>query len=174
MAIILINKLRGDRILPLKKSKILDSIEQAIKKNQEKEYQMMVHNLNPNPPVLRNSLAAFGVGGFICAFAQVILNILLQMGMGEQNAGTVTLVLMILIGALLTGFGIYDNIGKFAGAGSIIPITGFANTIVASAMEWKREGYIFGVAAKMFTVAGPILVYGTLTSIIIGIIFLIF
>ncbi|MCR6545832.1 stage V sporulation protein AC [Dehalobacterium formicoaceticum] len=152
---------------------MLEDIEQAIQQNKEKEYQTMVHNIKPSPPVLKNAIAAFGVGGFICAFAQGILNILLQMGLTNKDAGTVTLILMILIGAVLTGFGIYDNLGKFAGAGSIIPITGFANSIVASALEWKREGYVFGVTAKMFTVAGPVLVYGTLISVLIGIISLI-
>jgi len=137
---------------------------------QKQEYQKMVNSIKPSPPVLRNALAAFGVGGFICAFAQVILNLFMQMGLHTQAAGTVTLIFMIFIGALFTGLGIYDNLGKFAGAGSIIPITGFANSIVASALEWKREGYIFGVAAKMFTIAGPVLVYGILTSIVIALI----
>jgi len=138
------------------------------------EYQEMVKSLKPSPSYLRNALAAFGVGGFICAFAQAFLNLLMEMGLTKQDAGTVTVVFMILIGALLTGLGVYDNIGKFAGAGSIIPITGFANSIVSSALEWKREGYVFGVAAKMFTIAGPVLVYGIISSVIIGMIYLFF
>ncbi|MEL7567826.1 MAG: stage V sporulation protein AC [Dehalobacterium sp.] len=144
-----------------------------MQKYQKQKYQTMVNRLKPSPPVLRNALAAFFVGGFICAFAQAFLNIFEQMDLSNKEAGTVTVVLMIFLGAILTGLGIYDNLGKFAGAGSIIPITGFANSIVASAMEWKREGYIFGVAAKMFTIAGPVLVYGILSSVIIGVIYLI-
>lgn len=156
-----------------KKGKLQKSIDYSAQKYQQKEYQIMVNSLKPSPPVLKNALAAFSVGGFICAFAQALLNILVQMGLTNKDAGIATVVFMIFIGALLTGLGIYDNLGKFAGAGSIIPITGFANSIVASAMEWKREGYIFGVAAKMFTIAGPVLVYGILSSAVIGIIYLI-
>lgn len=155
-----------------KKSKLQKSIEQSVQQYQQQAYQEMVKNLRPSPPILRNALAAFSVGGFICAFAQVFFNLFEQMGLASQEAGTVTMVLMIFIGAFLTGLGVYDEIGKFAGAGSIIPITGFANSMVASALEWKREGFIFGVAAKMFTIAGPVLVYGTLASALIGIIYL--
>lgn len=156
-----------------KKSKLQKGIETSVLQYQKNEYQKMVNDLKPNPPVLRNALAAFLVGGFICAFAQAFLNIFLQMGFSNKDAGTITLIFMIFIGSLLTGLGIYDNIGKFAGAGSIIPITGFANSIVASAMEWKREGYVFGVAARMFNIAGSVLVYGVLSSVIIGLIFFI-
>lgn len=155
-----------------KKSKLEKSVDYSVQKHQQQEYQKMVKGLAPSPPVLRNALAAFFVGGFICAISQVFLIIFAQMGINHRDAGTINVVLMIFIGALLTGLGIYDNLGKFAGAGSIIPITGFANSIVASAMEWKREGYIFGVAAKMFTIAGPVLVYGVLASVIIGLIYL--
>lgn len=155
-----------------KKSKLEKSVDNSVQKHQQKEYQKMVKVLAPSPPVLRNALAAFFVGGFICAFAQIFLILFEQMGLNHQDAGTFNIILMIFIGALLTGLGIYDNLGKFAGAGSIIPITGFANSIVASAMEWKREGYIFGVAAKMFTIAGPVLVYGILSSVIIGLVYL--
>ncbi|MDD2497495.1 MAG: stage V sporulation protein AC [Desulfitobacteriaceae bacterium] len=130
-----------------------------------------MQQLRPKPPVVKNALAAFAVGGFICAFAQAINNVIIQTGLPQKEAGTVVVIIMIFLGALLTGLGVYDNIGKFSGAGSIIPITGFANAIVSSAMEWKREGYLFGVAAKMFTIAGPVLVYGILSSVVIGIVY---
>jgi stage V sporulation protein AC len=155
-----------------KNSRLDSTRAQSSQPNQEQEYQKMVNKLKPNPPYLRNALAAFSVGGFICALAQASINLFLQLGLTTHDAGTATVVLMFLMGALLTGLGIYDDLGKFAGAGSIIPITGFANVIVASALEWKREGYIFGVAAKMFTIAGPVLVYGIITSALIAIIIL--
>ncbi|ATW28348.1 stage V sporulation protein AC [Candidatus Formimonas warabiya] len=145
-------------------------MEKSVQSYRQQEYQAMVHSLKPSPPILKNALAAFSVGGFICAFGQVFFNLFSQMGMNEKDAGTVVIILMLFIGAFLTGLGIYDNLGKFAGAGSIIPITGFANSIVSSAMEWKREGYLFGVGARMFTIAGPVLVYGLLSSAMIGLI----
>jgi stage V sporulation protein AC len=152
--------------------RLKDKIHNTGQENRKQEYQKMVNSLRPSPPLIRNALAAFSVGGFICALAQIFFNQFMQIGLTTQDAGTATVVFMIFIGTLLTGFGIYDNLGKFAGAGSIIPITGFANAIVASALEWKREGYIFGVATKMFTIAGPVLVYGIFSSAIIALIFL--
>lgn len=146
-------------------------IEDSLQQYKEAEYQELIQQLRPKPPVVKNALAAFAVGGFICAFAQAINNVIIQTGLPQKEAGTVVVIIMIFLGALLTGLGVYDNIGKFSGAGSIIPITGFANAIVSSAMEWKREGYLFGVAAKMFTIAGPVLVYGILSSVVIGIVY---
>ena len=146
-------------------------IEDSIRQYKQAEYQELVQQIKPKPPVLKNALAAFAVGGFICAFAQAITNVFIQAGLTQREAGTVIVIIMIFIGSLLTGLGVYNNIGRFAGAGSLIPITGFANAIVSSAMEWKREGYLFGVAAKMFTIAGPVLVYGILSSVVIGIVY---
>jgi stage V sporulation protein AC len=146
-------------------------IEDSIRPYKQAEYQELVQQIKPKPPVLKNALAAFAVGGFICAFAQAITNVFIQAGLTQREAGTVIVIIMIFIGSLLTGLGVYNNIGRFAGAGSLIPITGFANAIVSSAMEWKREGYLFGVAAKMFTIAGPVLVYGILSSVVIGIVY---
>ncbi|NMA15101.1 MAG: stage V sporulation protein AC [Clostridia bacterium] len=146
-------------------------MEDSIRQYKQAEYQELVQQIKPKPPVLKNALAAFAVGGFICAFAQAITNVFIQAGLTQREAGTVIVIIMIFIGSLLTGLGVYNNIGRFAGAGSLIPITGFANAIVSSAMEWKREGYLFGVAAKMFTIAGPVLVYGILSSVVIGIVY---
>ncbi len=147
-------------------------MEKSIQHYRQQEYHILVKNLKPGAPIIRNALAAFGVGGFICAFAQVFFNVFVEMGLDQKEAENALIVFMVFMGALLTGIGVYDNIGKFAGAGSIIPITGFANVIVSSAMEWKREGYIYGVTAKMFTVAGPVIVYGILSSAVIALIYL--
>ena len=133
------------------------------------DYKTLVQQYTPKPTILKNVLRAFGVGGVICAIGQVIINLFVLGGLTGIEASTAATATMIFLGALLTGLGIYDEIGKFAGAGSIVPVTGFANSIVAPAMEFKREGYVLGVGAKLFTVAGPVLVYGITTSIVVGI-----
>lgn len=135
------------------------------------EYQNLSKELTPKPTLAKNLFWAFMVGGGICALAQVILNFFVAAGLGRQQASTATTALMILLGALLTGIGVYDELGKYAGAGSIVPVTGFANSIVSPALEFKREGYVMGVGARLFTVAGPVLVYGITTSIVVGIIY---
>lgn len=135
------------------------------------EYQNLTQKMTPKPNVLLNSIRAFVVGGLICVIGQLIINLLNMAGLVRTEASTATTGMLILLGALLTGLGIYDEIGKFAGAGSIIPVTGFANSVVAPALEFKREGYVLGVGARLFTIAGPVLVYGIATSIIIGIIY---
>ncbi len=133
------------------------------------EYRLLVQRLKPRPPLFRNCVLAFLVGGLICLVGQVFLEIYLAQGLGREEAGAATAATLIFIGALLTGLGVYDTIGKYGGAGSIVPITGFANSIVAPAMEFKREGFVFGVGSRLFTIAGPVLVYGFLTSVLIGI-----
>ncbi|MHB1652235.1 MAG: stage V sporulation protein AC [Desulfitobacteriaceae bacterium] len=135
------------------------------------EYKGLTQKITPKPTVVRNSFWAFMVGGAICALAQVIINLFVGAGLPRPDASTATTALMIFLGALLTGLGVYDEIGKYAGAGSIVPVTGFANSIVAPALEYKREGYVMGVGARLFTVAGPVLVYGITTSIVVGIIY---
>ncbi len=140
------------------------------KKIQVEEYEGLVQQTEPRPPILKHCLWAFVVGGIICLLAQLILNYLLSQGVGKIDAASYTSVIMIFLGAFLTGIGIYDELGKRAGAGSIVPITGFANVIVASAMEFKREGYIFGVGARIFTVAGPTLLFGFVVAVLIALI----
>jgi len=120
---------------------------------------------------LRNCLCAFFVGGLICCIGQVILDICKARGLSIELSGTVCSIVLIGLSAFLTGLNVFNKIGKFAGAGSLIPITGFANSIVSPAMEYKSEGYIMGVGAKMFTVAGPVLVYGISTSILVGLVY---
>ena len=140
----------------------------------KKSYQEYVDKKTPNSPILKNCFNAFWVGGLICVIGQLILNICIQRGMSLELAGTVVSIILIGISAFLTGLNLFNKIGKFAGAGSLIPITGFANSIVSPAMEYKSEGYIMGVGGKMFTVAGPVLVFGISTSIIVGLVYLIF
>ncbi|HHV29184.1 stage V sporulation protein AC [Acetivibrio mesophilus] len=136
-----------------------------------KEYQSYVEKKTPNSKTGRNVLRAFLVGGLICVVGQFITNILKMMGYGQEQVSSVVTLIMIFLGALLTGLNIYDDLGRFAGAGSIVPITGFANSIVSPAMEFKSEGYVLGVGARMFVIAGPVLVYGISTSIVAGIIY---
>ncbi|ABI67955.1 stage V sporulation protein AC [Syntrophomonas wolfei] len=140
------------------------------KKIEVEEYENLVQQVKPKPPLLKHCVWAFIVGGLICLLAQLIMNYLLKQGIGKVDASSYTAVIMIFLGAFLTGIGIYDELGKRAGAGSIVPITGFANAIVASAMEFKREGYIFGVGARIFTVAGPTLLFGFVVAVLIGLI----
>lgn len=140
----------------------------------QKDYQEYVNQKSPNSPILKNCFNAFWVGGLICSIGQIIFSFCLYKGLDETASGTVVSIILIAISAFLTGLNIFNKIGKFAGAGSLVPITGFANSIVAPAMEYKSEGYIMGVGAKMFTVAGPVLVYGISTSIIVGIVYFLF
>ena len=137
-------------------------------------YQNYVDKKSPNSPILKNCFNAFWVVGLICSVGQIILNICKERGFDTQTSGTIVSILLIAISAFLTGLNLFNKIGKFAGAGSLIPITGFANSIVSPAMEYKSEGYVMGVGSKMFTVAGPVLVFGISASILVGIIYLIF
>ena len=131
----------------------------------------MIDKTSPKPKVVVNCLKAFLVGGTICCIGQLITNILMEMDIMEIEAQTFTTISLIFLGSLFTGVDVYDQLGQFAGAGSIIPITGFANSIVSSAIEYKKEGYILGVGAKMFTIAGPVIVYGIISSVVIGLIY---
>ena len=133
-------------------------------------YQDYVNKKSPNSPIWKNCFNAFWVGGLICTIGQIIMNICKERGFNQELSGTIVSIILIGISAFLTGLNIFNKIGKFAGAGSLIPITGFANSIVSPAMEYKSEGYVMGVGGKMFTVAGPVLVFGISTSVIIGII----
>jgi len=135
------------------------------------QYKALAQQFTPKPTVVKNVIRAFFVGGVICVIGQIIINLFVTAGINRIDASTAATATMIFLGALLTGLGIYDEIGKFGGAGSIVPVTGFANSIVAPAMEFKREGYVLGVGAKLFTVAGPVLVYGIATSIVVGVVY---
>lgn len=140
----------------------------------KQEYSQYVDKISPKSKVLRNVVRAFIVGGLICVVGQFISNILIMRGMDKETAGTLTSFILVFLGALFTGLNVYDELGKYGGAGSIVPITGFANSIVSPAMEFKSEGYITGVGAKMFVIAGPVLVYGISASVLAGIIYYLF
>ena len=145
-----------------------------IKPIQSKEdYQAYVDEKTPNSPILKNCFNAFWVGGLICSIGQIIFEICKTRGIEESTSYTIVSMILVFCSAFLTGLNIFNKIGKFAGAGSFVPITGFANSIVSPAMEYKSEGYVLGVGAKMFTVAGPVLVYGISSSIIVGILYII-
>ena len=137
----------------------------------EKEYQKLVKEMEPKSPIQKDCIGAFLVGGLICALGQGIMNIYLSLGMDKESAGTAMSMTLVALSALLTGLSLYDNIAKVAGAGTLVPITGFANAISASAVEFKTEGFILGVGAKMFTIAGPVIVYGVSASVVYGFIY---
>lgn len=134
-------------------------------------YQQIVDTHSPKNKVWINSLKAFLTGGIICTIGQGLMNLYMYWGMSFDEASMVSTVSLILLSTIFTGFNIYDNIGKFGGAGALIPITGFANSMVSSAMEYKKEGYIYGMGAKLFSIAGPVIVFGTIASVAIGIIY---
>ena len=142
-------------------------------KNKE-EYSSYVESKVPPSPIGLDCFKAFLVGGLICMFGQIIFELCTLRGISETNSYTLVSITLIFISAFLTSLNIFNRIGKFAGAGSLIPITGFANSIVSPAIEYKSEGYVMGVGAKMFTVAGPVLVYGISTSIIVGMLYMLF
>ena len=135
------------------------------------KYKQMAKEATPKSEIFKNCLKAFLVGGIICDIGQLIMNITESFGYPKEQVMNIVPIIMVFIGAVLTGTGIYGKIASFGGAGTVVPITGFSNAVVAPAIEFKKEGYIFGVAAKMFTIAGPVLVYGIGTSVIIGIIY---
>ena len=137
-------------------------------------YQEYVDQKTPNSPILKNCFFAFLIGGLICGLGQIIFEYAKSRGIDETTCYTIVSVSLIFLSSFLTALNVFNRIGKLAGAGSLVPITGFANSIVSPAMEYKSEGYVMGVGAKMFTVAGPVLVYGISTSIVVGMIALIF
>ena len=134
------------------------------------DYSKMTDKASPNSPKVLNCIKAFLIGGTICLIGQILFMIFEKAGLNEKEVSAATSSVLIIITAVLTGIGVFDKIARHAGAGTIVPITGFANSIVSPAMEFKREGLILGTAAKMFTIAGPVLVYGIGASVIVGLI----
>ena len=137
----------------------------------DREYNRLVQDMAPKSPIWKDCINAFWVGGLICAIAQLILNGYLALGIEKNDAFTATSMSMVVLSALLTGLSLYDDIAKFAGAGTLVPITGFANSVAAPAVEFKTEGFVLGVGAKMFTIAGPVIVYGVSASVVYGLIY---
>ena len=135
-----------------------------------KEYKSYVEQKAKKSPIVKDVALAFIIGGLICVVGQAIQDGWSAMGLNQEDAGTATSICMVLLSALLTGFNLYNKIARYGGAGTLVPITGFANAVVSPAIDFKSEGFITGMAAKMFTVAGPVIVYGVSTSVIYGII----
>ena len=138
---------------------------------QEKHYETIVNELTPNSRHLRGCVRAFWVGGLICVIGQALTMLAQTLELGELTALMFTSCALIFLGTTLTGIGVYDRIGKYAGAGSVVPITGFANSVAAPAIEFRREGMVLGLGAKLFQIAGPVLTYGISSSIIVGVIY---
>ncbi len=134
------------------------------------EYQAYVKRIAPKSPVVKDTAFAFLTGGAICALGQLIQNGFLSLGLEKADAGTAASICLIFLSALLTGLNLYNSIARFAGAGTLVPITGFANAVVSPAVDCKSEGLITGMAAKMFVVAGPVIVFGTLASVVYGVV----
>ena len=137
----------------------------------EKEYGKLVEELSPPSPVGRDCLNAFWVGGLICTLGQVLSHWYTSLGLAKQAAATGVSVTLVFLSALLTGLSWYDDIARLAGAGTLVAITGFANAITAPAVEFRTEGYVLGVGAKMFTIAGPVILYGVSASVVYGVIY---
>ena len=147
--------LQQERIFFMKKQEYIEYVEERAKKS----------------PILKNCAFAFLMGGAICSLGQALSDLYSIWGVGEKNAGTLSSVSLIFLAALLTGLGIFDNIAKIAGAGTLVPITGFANAVSSQAIDSKSEGYVLGVGAKMFTVAGPVIVYALVSGTLYGVIY---
>lgn len=137
----------------------------------EKEYGKLIKNMAPRSPIGKDCLNAFWIGGLICCIGQLIMNGYTALGLDKTDAGTATSMTLVTISALLTGLSLYDDIAKHAGAGTLVPITGFANSIAAPAVEFKTEGMVLGVGGKMFQIAGPVIVYGVSASVVYGLIY---
>ncbi len=137
----------------------------------EREYGKLVESMAPKSPIVKDCIHAFWIGGLICTVGQLLINGYLALGLEKTDASTAASMTLVVISAVLTGLSLYDDIAKHAGAGTLVPITGFANAIAAPAVEFKTEGFILGVGAKMFTIAGPVIVYGVSASVVYGLIY---
>ena len=135
-----------------------------------KEYDALVRQLSPKSPIWKDTLMAFLVGGGICEVGQLILNGWGELGLTAQEAGTATSVTLVFLSVLLTALGLYHRLARYAGAGTLVPITGFANAVASPAIDFRAEGVVTGTAVKMFTVAGPVIVFGTAASVVYGLI----
>ena len=140
----------------------------------DKQYARLVKDKSPKSPIMKDCLFAFASGGLICALGQFLLNRYTGLGLDKQDAAAWVSITLVGLSALLTGLSVYDDIAKYAGAGTLVPITGFSNAVAASAVEFQTEGFILGVGAKMFTIAGPVIVYGLSASVMYGLIYWIY
>lgn len=142
-----------------------------IKENRNKKYNEYVKTVTPKSNLFAACFRAFVVGGGICVIGEVIVNTLIDKGVSEKDSGLYMMIILILMSIILTGLNVYPKLAKWAGAGTLVPITGFANSVVSPAIEYKKEGWVFGVGCKIFTIAGPVILYGILSSWIIGFIY---
>lgn len=140
----------------------------------DKQYAKLVKQKSPKSPIVKDCLFAFVSGGLICTLGQLLLNWYTGLGLPQQDAAAWVSITLVGLSALLTGLSVYDDIAKYAGAGTLVPITGFSNAVAASAVEFQTEGFILGVGAKMFTIAGPVIVYGLSASAVYGLIYWLF
>ena len=137
-------------------------------------YQEMVHEHAPRSPIWKNMLFAFLIGGSICMLGQILQNAFLSLGISKTDTSTLVSVSLIFLSALLTALNLYNSLARYAGAGTLVPITGFANSVVSPAIDFRSEGFVTGMAAKMFVVAGPVIVFGTLASVLYGLAYYLF
>ena len=137
----------------------------------DKQYSRLVKEKSPNSPLLRDCVFAFAAGGLICMLGQFLMNRYAALGLEKQDASTWVSITLVGLSTLLTGLSLYDDLAKYAGAGTLVPITGFANAVAAPAVEFQTEGFVLGVGAKMFTIAGPVIVYGLAASVVYGVIY---
>lgn len=137
----------------------------------KKNYSKIVDKASPPSPIFKNCISAFFIGGFICVLGELLTKLYAELGAGQQQIKMLVPVTLIFMSAFLTALKLFDNIGKFAGAGTLVPITGFANAVSSAAIEFKTEGFILGVGAKIFTIAGPVIMYGTVASVVYGVIY---
>lgn len=144
-----------------------------ITENQKKEYEAYIKQITPTHNTVVNVAKAFVVGGTICLIGQILLTVFQNQGMDKEIAGAWTLVCLIALTVLLTGFNVFSKIVKFGGAGALVPITGFANSVAAPAIEYKKEGQVFGIGCKIFTISGPVILYGIFSSFVLGVGYLI-
>ena len=148
--------------------KVVNSDDKTIK---NELYTTYIKKITPTKSLLLNMLKAFIVGGLICTLGQLITNILTEYNLSKDDVAAYTNIILILLAVIFTGLGLYSKLGEFSGAGSLVPITGFANSVAASAIEFKKEGQVFGIGCKIFTIAGPVILYGLFSSWILGIIY---
>ena len=144
---------------------------QQLNETEKQQYADYVKEVTPTHSLWMNMVRAFLVGGAICAIGQGILNYVQSLGLDEKNAGTWTSIVLVLMSIILTGFNLYPSIAKFGGAGALVPITGFANSVAAPAIEFQKEGQVFGIGCKIFTIAGPVILYGVFTSWVAGLLY---
>ena len=149
----------------------MDQAQQEEQKRKAKEYENKKKEKTPTHSLAKNMLGAFLSGGLICTLGQVIMNICKSMGMNREVSGSWTSLILILLSVLLTGLNLYSKLAKWGGAGTLVPITGFANSVAAPAIEYQKEGQVFGIGCKIFTIAGPVILYGILTSAALGLIY---